>query len=127
MKVLRRIDKWIEPRDDKAQLLLRIGLAVVFLYAALSSLVSPRDWVGYVPDVARLLLPAETVLMILAVFELLLAAWLISGIYVRYAALVAAALLAGVTLSNLTLLPISFRDIGLFFAALALALMKQRD
>jgi uncharacterized membrane protein YphA (DoxX/SURF4 family) len=124
---LQKVDNWLAMRHDKAPLLLQLGLAIVFVYAALSSLVSPRDWVGYVPDFIQLILPAEVVLVGLSVVELVLAVWLLSGVYVRYAAVVAAALLAGVTISNLSLLPISFRDIGLFFAALALAVMKPRD
>lgn len=125
--VLNKLDNWLMMRQYLAPLLLRVGLAIVFLYAATSSLVSPRDWIGYVPDFIQLLLPAEVVLVALSVVELVLAVWLLSGVYVRLAALVAAALLAGVTISNVSLLPISFRDIGLFFAALALAFMKPRD
>jgi uncharacterized membrane protein YphA (DoxX/SURF4 family) len=124
---LQKVDNWLAMQHDKAPLFLRLGLAIVFVYAALSSLVSPRDWVGYVPNFIQLILPAEVVLVGLSVVELVLAVWLLSGVYVRYAAVVAAALLAGVTISNLSLLPISFRDIGLFFAALALAVMKPRD
>ena len=33
-----------------AQALLRIGLAFVFLYAAISSLMHPDEWVGYLPS-----------------------------------------------------------------------------
>lgn len=126
-QALIKFDNWLAKQQHLAPLLVRVGLVTVFFYAAISSLVSPRDWVGYVPDFIRLILPAEVVLMGLSVVELILAAWLLSGVYVRYAALVAAALLAGVTISNLSLLPISFRDIGLFFAALALALLKPSD
>jgi hypothetical protein len=60
-----------------------------------------------------------------AVYELVLAAWLLSGVYVRYAGLLCAATLAGITLSNFSLFAISFRDIGLMFAALALAVSKK--
>lgn len=126
-RVLNTIDSWLTKQENKASLLLRLGLATVFLYAAISSLASPRDWIGYVPDIVQVLLPAEVALTGLAIVELILAAWLLSGVYVRFAALVAAALLAGVTISNLSLLPISFRDIGLFFAALALAVLKPSD
>ena len=126
-QALIKFDNWLAKQQHLAPLLLRVGLATVFFYAAISSLVSPRDWVGYVPDFIQLILPAEVVLIGLSVVELILAAWLLSGVYVRYAALVAAALLAGVTISNLSLLPISFRDIGLFFAALALALLQSSD
>ena len=57
-------------------------------------------------------------------YELALAAWLLSGVYARYAALLYAATLVGITVSNF-LFAISFRDIGLMFAALALACLKE--
>jgi uncharacterized membrane protein (DUF485 family) len=104
--------------------LLRVGLAIVFLYAAVSSFISPNDWIGYLPSFLRNILPTTIVLGIFSILELILAAWLLSGVYVRFAGLLAAAMLLGIVLSNFSLLPISFRDIGLFFAALALAFIN---
>jgi uncharacterized membrane protein YphA (DoxX/SURF4 family) len=108
-------------------LLLRIGLAVVFLYAAISSTLSPQEWVGYLPSIATEHVRAENLLKVFAVYELALAGWLLSGIYVRYAALLCAATLLGITVSNFSLFAISFRDLGLVFAALALAVGKETD
>lgn len=108
-----------------APLFLRIGLATVFLFAAVSSFVSPDDWVGYLPSFVKAIVPATVVLAVFSVIELLLAAWLLSGVYVRFAALLAAVMLLGIVVSNFSLLPISFRDIGLIFAALALAVWKE--
>lgn len=108
-------------RNDSPALLLRVGLAVVFIYAAVSATRSPQDWVGYLPHFATAIIAAGSLLKIFSVAEFGLALWLLSGKYVRYAGLLAFLLLAGIILSNLTLLPISFRDIGLAFAALALA------
>ncbi len=102
-------------------ILLRLGLATVFIYAAVSSTISPREWVGYLPSLATDHVRPETLLKIFSVYELALAGWLLTGVYVRYAALLCAATLAGITLSNFSLFAISFRDIGLMFAALALA------
>jgi uncharacterized membrane protein YphA (DoxX/SURF4 family) len=108
-------------------LLLRIGLAIVFMYAAISAFITPKEWIGYLPSVLTNHLPAETVLHIFSTCELLLAAWLLSGIYTKYAALVCAAMLAGITFTNFDLFAISFRDIGLMFAALALAALPHND
>src|SRR5262245_19172312 len=77
-------------------LLLRIGLAIVFVYAAVASTLSPDDWVGFLPKFMTALIPGETLLKVFSVFELILAAWLLSGVYVRYAALLCAATLAGI-------------------------------
>lgn len=101
--------------------LLRIGLATMFLYAAISSFLQPNEWIGYLPSFVSSLFDGEVVLKLFSVLEIALAAWLLSGVYTRYAALLAAAMLLGITVSNFSLLAISFRDIGLAFAALALA------
>ncbi len=100
--------------------LLRTALALVFLYASISSFMSPQDWVGYLPQFMRDIVPANILLPFFSIYELGLATWLLSGLYAKYAALLAAATLAGIVLSNFSLLPISFRDIALMLAALAL-------
>lgn len=102
-------------------LLLRFGLAIVFLYASVSSLKNPQDWVGYLPTFAKKVAPAQALLKVFSVYEAILAAWLLSGWLAKYAALLCAATLAGIVMSNFSLFAITFRDIALFFAALALA------
>ncbi len=101
-------------------LLLRIGLAIVFLYASISSFKNPQDWVGYLPSIAREQFQATALLHIFSVYELVLAVWLLSGKYIKYAALLCAATLTGIIVSNFSLFAITFRDIALAFAALAL-------
>jgi uncharacterized membrane protein YphA (DoxX/SURF4 family) len=124
MQVIARIETTLQASSRFAPLLLRLGLAVVFLYAALSSLTNPNDWVGYLPAFVKDILPATVVLGVFSIIELLLVAWLLSGVYVRFAALICAGMLLGIIISNFSLLAISFRDIGLVFAALALSVMK---
>ncbi len=101
-------------------LCLRLGLAFVFIYAAASSLRHPLDWVGYLPQFLRHNAHATDLLKLFSVAEILLAVWLLIGRYTKYAALISAALLAGILLSTYDQLIISFRDVGLFFSALAL-------
>ncbi len=102
-----------------------VGLAVILLYAAIGSFVDPREWVGYLPGFMTDIVDANVLLNYFAVFELALAAWLLSGVYTRYAALVTAAMLAGIVLANFDLFAITFRDIALIFAALALAALSK--
>jgi uncharacterized membrane protein YphA (DoxX/SURF4 family) len=113
----------IAEKHQAAILLLRVGLGIIFLYAAVSSLANPRDWLGYLPQVARDMFDGFVLLKIFAVYELLLVLWLAIGKYVHYAALLAAATLAGIVLANFSLFAITFRDIALIFAALALAVL----
>lgn len=112
-------------KQNLPALLLRIGLAIVLLYAAIASLVNPEEWIGYFPSVIATHLPADILLKFFAVYELLLVAWLLSGVYVRWAALLCAATFAGIVLANFNLFIITFRDIALIFAALALAASKE--
>lgn len=107
-------------KGSNVSLILRIALAFVFLYAAISSFISPNDWIGYMPRFMRGIVSDQLLLAGFSVFEIVLSVWLLSGLYVRYAAALAAAMLGGIVVLNPLLLPITFRDIGLFIAALAL-------
>lgn len=104
-----------------ASLLLRIGLAFVFLYAATSSLMHPSQWVGYLPSFLQKMGNATTLLKLFSVLEIVLALWLLSGKFARYAALISTAMLAGIVIAQPGDLLITFRDVGLAFMALALA------
>lgn len=106
--------------NNPVSLLLRLGLATVFLYAAISAFLVPDEWVGYLPQFMRDIVSADILLPMFSMLELTLAVWLLSGLYVKYAALLAAALLAGIVVFNFELFAISFRDIALIFASLAL-------
>jgi uncharacterized membrane protein YphA (DoxX/SURF4 family) len=125
-KIIRNINAFLD-RHNFAPLLLRMGLATVFIYAAVSSYLDPREWVGYLPSFIVENFNAEALLKLFSVYELLLAAWLLSGVYARYAGLLCALTLAGITVSNVSLFAISFRDIGLMFAALALMFTKEQS
>lgn len=107
--------------------LLRIALAIVFGYAATSSFFNPDEWVGFLPPFLTNLVDAKLLLHVFSVYELGLVVWLLSGVYMRYAALLCAATLAGIVVSNLNLFAISFRDMGLALAALALAVLDTQQ
>lgn len=107
--------------------MLRLGLAFVFLYAAIASLLEPRDWVGFLPTMLTDIVDADLLLKFLSVYEIALAAWLLSGVCVRLAGLVSALTLLGIVFTNPSVFIVSFRDIGLAFAGLALAFSKDKD
>jgi hypothetical protein len=83
--------------------------------------------VGYFPSILTDHLPSSILLKVFSVYELILAAWLLSGIYVRWGALLCAATLGGIVLANFELFAITFRDIALIFAALALAALEWKS
>jgi uncharacterized membrane protein YphA (DoxX/SURF4 family) len=106
---------------DLGTWLLRLGLVFIFAYAGVQSLMHPAEWVGFMPTALTQHFDANMLLKFFSVLELLLAAWLLIGKYLRFAALFAAAMLVGITLSNIPQLIITFRDVGLAAMALALA------
>lgn len=106
-------------------LLLRIGLAAVFLYAAVEAFRQPIAWVSFVPDFTTKFVAAKTSLDIISVIQIGLAAWLLTGKYLRLAAAVAIALFAGIVIFNLDSLYVTFRDFGLICMALALFFIKE--
>jgi len=99
--------------------LLRVGLALTLLYAGISIFVAPLNWVGFVPEFIRVIYPAESFIIVHAVFDLLLGAGLLWGRYLWF--------FSGLAFFNLASIllfygvdDITFRDIGLLFMALAL-------
>lgn len=102
-------------------LLLRIGVAGVFIYAGVASLLFPQNWIGYLPPFFHGIIPDTTLLMIFSVYELFLATWVLSGKQTFYAAGLACLTLTGIVIANSSDLDILFRDIAIIFAALALA------
>lgn len=61
---------------------------------------------------------------IFAVYEVILGLWLVSGFYLKWAAMLCALTLAGIVVLNPHDLIVTFRDIGLAFAALALVFIE---
>lgn len=103
-----------------AQWLMRLGLAFVFAYAGMGALRDPQAWAGYLPHFLAVSAQASAFMRLFGAFELVLAAWLIWGRWLRLAAAVAFAMLAGIVVMNPNALIVTFRDVGL--AALAAAL-----
>lgn len=102
----------------------RAGLAFVFIYAGVSTLLSPADWIGFVPSwVENFGVERELVLRLHAYADLALGLWLLSGVWGALAGFVAFVWLVGITVIGGTpLLLITFRDIGLAIMALGYAL-----
>lgn len=123
-KLLEKLrSKDISPR--LASLCIRLGLAFVFAYAAIDSLIHPNDWVGYMPHILTNFIDVKKLLLLLSIYQLVLVAWLLIGKYARYAAILCALTLAGITIADLSVFSITFRDVGLFLAALGLAFLER--
>ena len=110
--------------EQLTRIMLRLGLAYVFAYAGIDAIREPNVWAGFLPPIAFKYAPMKLVLDGFSVSQLLLAAALLWNKTSFYAAAASAATLIGITVSSLIMDPSSilivFRDIGLFFASVAL-------
>jgi len=111
--------------SDVVSWLLRIGLAIVFLYAAISSLQHPLIWAAFLPVFLTKAVAVTTLIKLFAIYELVLSAWLLSGKYHKFSSLLVALTLIGIIVTNPSQLITTFRDIGLAFMALALYFMDK--
>ncbi len=100
--------------------ILRWGLAFVFFYAAIASLLNPSEWIGYLPGFLTVFLPPRLVLTVFSIYEIILAALLFMGKKLVWISLLSVITLAAIVVFNLGLLEVTFRDVGLAMAALAL-------
>lgn len=106
--------------------ILRIALAVPFLFAAIDATLQPEAWVGFIPFFLRNIFPESLLLGAHAVVDFTLALWLLSGWKTKYAAAFSALNLAIIIVVNITALEIIFRDVGLLLAAIALGVLQYK-
>ena len=124
-----------EPNNDQAFqysrilapiFLLRLGIAFTFLYAGISSLLNPSDWIWYIPKFVESIVPASFALTSFSIVEIILGLWLLRGKNLKLAALVSTLILAGITLVSLNVFQVTFRDVGLTLSAFALFKLSEK-
>ena len=111
-----------------AQLLLRIGLAIVFVWFGLHQLYSPQSWTAWIPSWFLNLgwVDAVTFIRGHALVNVALGLLLLSGWQVRWIAIGVTLWLFDIVAVN-GFTPETTRDIGLLFASLALAFLPDKD
>ena len=102
---------------------LRIGLAITFLWIGVLIIQSPEAWGGYLQPWALKLIPGSLVnaMIATAILDILVGVCLLFNIFTWIAALLGAFHLI-VVLSTTFITEITARDIGLLCATLALAI-----
>ena len=113
-------------KDKTVSLLLRIGLFVVFVYAGISALMNPSNWIWFVPQWIDIFISRDIFLMIHGITDLIIGLWVVSNFKPFYSGLIASLSLIGIILGNVTQLDIIFRDIGILFASLAFMVFNYR-
>lgn len=121
-----KMNKAYEVKDNLKEYgfpLLRIALALVFLWFSISQLIAPNDWTGYLPGFIQNIKNVDPIIFIYtnAIFELVFAVLLILGIFTKISAFLLGIHLLGISIS-LGWNAIAIRDYGLAFATLAIAL-----
>ena len=111
----------------KADFFLRVGLAITFLYVGIASFMDPISWIGFVPGFIEIIISAEKFLYIHSIFNVILALLLLFNKKIFYVANVSAVYLFGITVFNIGAIDIVFRDIGLFFMAVALVILSKKS
>lgn len=105
-----------------SQWLLRIGVALAFVYPPLSALSNPDSWIGYFPQFLLASgIPPLVLLHGFGVVEVLLALWILSGWHIEWPATAAALMLGAIVAFNGAQFEVLFRDVSIALAALALA------
>ncbi len=114
--------KLMSHRFDIGMLLLRFGLAAVFLWFGFSQLFDSLKWVTIVPDYAvnLLHLPPAMIVMGNGIIEVILGSLLAMGFWVRIVAFILALHLIPITL-EMGFSATGARDFGLVLAMLALS------
>lgn len=112
-------------RERLVSFFLRMGLAAVFLYAAIASFMDPDTWATFLPSFMGDMMPLRTVLFAFSVYELVLAALLLLDKYVFSVAVLSALTMIGILVTNAAGMDVLFRDVAIMFMALALAALKK--
>lgn len=105
--------------------LLRVGLAFVFLYAAVNFFFNTDQALQFLPKFVSSIIPPGIFLRLFEIYELILAAWLLSGKWSHYAGLLSALTLIMITAFNVESFHVVFRNIAIIFAGLALTTLKK--
>ena len=109
--------------------LLNIGLTFTLLFAGISILMRPLDWIGFVPQwVENFGVSRDFVLQGHALMEIILGLWLLTNKKVKWVAILAALDMASILIFNgfsHNMLLITFRDVGLLFMAIYLAVADE--
>lgn len=103
---------------------LRVGIAILFLWFGMSQLLSPADWVSWLPAWSSAIPLSQTQLVLLnGGFETVFGAFVALGLFVRISALLLALHLFLIAF-EIGYSPIGVRDLSLAVSTLSLALFR---
>lgn len=114
-------------RLTPSEQLLRLALALAFLYPPIAAVLDPYSWVGYFPTFLSDAVAPHQILLLHAfgVVEVALALWMLSARRARKPALIMALVLIVIVIANPGQLSVLFRDLSLALVACAVAMRRQ--
>ena len=122
MIVLMKNDTQNEARERAVELLLRIGVAIAFIYPAVEAFFYPNSWVGFFPPWVRdLPVDTEILLHLFGLSEIVIAAWILVAKRIFVPSILAIVYLSFIVLFNWKFMDLLFRDIAILVIPIALA------
>lgn len=120
------LTEFCERNKKYASLIIRLGLALVFLWFGIDKFIHTLNWIGWVPQWMQSLIPfsMNAFMYSQGVIETAIGVMLLIGFKVRVASLLASITIAGVLISLIGTgqAEIMIRDAGLLAASLSLLL-----
>lgn len=105
-------------------LFIRFGLIFVFGWAAVIMSLNPASYLHYMPMWVESFMPRTLALHIFSIYEIVLCLWLLSGKKMMYAGILSAVTIAGLTGVNYKEFGVLFRNVSIFFSAVALSVLS---
>ena len=115
----------IEWKQELIEILLRVGVAIAFIYPAVEATFYPNTWIGFFPLWMRNL-PIDNILMlhIFGISEIIIALWILFGKRIFIPSILASGYLFFIILINWRFMDMLFRDIAIFAIPLSLAIIS---
>ncbi len=109
-----------------SEFLLRLAIAVSFLYPPFDAITDPYSWIGYFPAFVTDFAAPHTLLLlhVFGIIEVALAIWILVGKRIWIPASIMALMLFAIVVFNMNQFQVLFRDVSIALAALALAWRK---
>ena len=114
-------------RNALVSFFLRSGLAVVFLYAGIASLISPENWVGFIPQFIQNNFPASILLILFSIYEISIGLWLLSNKEIFYASILSSKIMFLIIIFNFSVFDVVFRDIAILLMAISLVILSKGE
>ncbi len=117
-------------KEDLGIYILRLGLAIVFLYFGISQILDQSRWIYLVPDrffnfYINEILKSKLV-FVNGIFDVIIALSLLSGIFLKIFSILGFFHLVSITIFSLGFEPSGIRDLGLAFAMLSLFFLSRK-